>query len=208
MFISKPPVGKTGTWSFEPGTLNPSQKHTVFLDRDGVINEDSPAYIKRWAEFRFIPGSLEAIAELADRGFRILVVSNQSGVGRGLITRSTLARMHRNLIAAAAESGGRIDDIFFCPHRPDEDCECRKPRPGLFRKACRVHAVDLSAAVMVGDSAKDVIAARQAGCALSVLVKTGDHASAEAELAAAGLRPDHVAADLKAAADWIIERWR
>jgi D-glycero-D-manno-heptose 1,7-bisphosphate phosphatase len=187
--------------------LESSFHHTVFLDRDGVINEDSPDYVKSWAEFRFIPGSLAAIAELTKRGFRILVISNQSGVGRGLITPSALARMHRNLVAAAAESGGRIDDIFFCPHRPDENCECRKPRPGLFRKACREHAVDLSAAVMVGDSAKDVIAARRAGCALSVLVETGDPASAKTELAAGGIRPDHVAADLKAAADWIIKRW-
>ncbi len=184
-----------------------SIRHTVFLDRDGVINEDSPDYIKNWEEFRFIPGSLEAIAEFSRRGYRILVVSNQSGIGRGLFPAAALMQMHENLARAAEAAGGRIDDFFFCPHRPEENCACRKPRAGLFRQAVQRHGIDLSRAAMVGDSAKDVIAARRAGCALTVLVRTGDAATAESALAAEGVRPDHVADNLKTAADWIVDQW-
>jgi D-glycero-D-manno-heptose 1,7-bisphosphate phosphatase len=188
--------------------LNLPQKHTVFLDRDGVINEDSPDYVKNWAEFRLIPGSLEAIARLSGLGYRILVVSNQSGVGRGLIPAATLQQMHENLTAAVKAAGGRIDGFFCCPHRPEENCTCRKPRAGLIRQACRIHGIDLSAAAMVGDSAKDILAARRAGCALAVLVRTGDIGAAEAALAAEGIQADHVADNLKSAADWIVDQWR
>ncbi len=188
--------------------MNISQQHTVFLDRDGVINEDSPAYIKSWEEFRFISGSLAAIAEMTRRGYRIGVVSNQSGIGRGLFPVENLEEMHEKLAAAAEAAGGRIDGFFYCPHRPDEDCSCRKPRDGLIRRACRRFGIDPSTAAMVGDSAKDIIAGRRAGCALAVLVRTGNWTAAERELAASGVRPDHVADDLKAAARWLMERWK
>jgi D-glycero-D-manno-heptose 1,7-bisphosphate phosphatase len=187
--------------------LNLLQKHTVFLDRDGVINEDSADYIKSWAEFRLIPGSLEAIARLSGRGIRIFVVSNQSGIGRGLFSTQTLAQIHRNLAASAAAAGGRIDGFFFCPHRPEDGCTCRKPRAGLIRQACRAQGIDTARAAMVGDSAKDIIAGRRAGCALCVLVRTGNGANAATELAAEGIRPNHTAADLNAAADWILDQW-
>jgi D-glycero-D-manno-heptose 1,7-bisphosphate phosphatase len=187
--------------------LKRSIRHTVFLDRDGVINEDSPDYIKSWEEFRFIPGSLEAIAEFSRRGYRVLVVSNQSGVGRGLIPATTLEQMHENLAAASEAAGGHIDGFFFCPHRPEENCPCRKPRTGLILQACQRHGIDLSCAAMVGDSAKDIITARRAGCALAVLVRTGDIATAQAALSAEGIRPDHVADNLKTAAEWIVDRW-
>jgi D-glycero-D-manno-heptose 1,7-bisphosphate phosphatase len=187
--------------------LKPASQHTVFLDRDGVINEDSPDYIKSWAELRLIPGSLEAIARLSGRGVRVFVVSNQSGIGRGLFSIQTLFQMHRNLAASAAAAGGRIDGFFFCPHRPEDGCACRKPRTGLIREACSAHDIDTAHAAMVGDSAKDIIAGRRAGCALSVLVRTGNGAGAAAQLAAEGIRPDHTAADLSAAIDWILDQW-
>lgn len=176
---------------------------TVFLDRDGVINEDSPDYIRSWEAFRFLPGSLQAVVELSRRGFRIFVITNQSGIGRGLIAPEELARMHNNLAAEAAAAGGRIDGFFFCPHRPEEGCRCRKPRPGLIEAAARAHGIDLSRAVMVGDSARDILAARRAGCGLAVLVRTGNGSEAEKSLAAGGSPPDHVADDLASAVGWI-----
>ena len=179
---------------------------TVFLDRDGVINQDSPDYIKSWAEFRFIPGSREAIARLTEKGITVIVISNQSAVNRGMVPLETLEQLHDRMRRAVADGGGRIADIFFCPHRPDEDCGCRKPEPGLILAAQRRHGLDLSRAAMVGDSAKDIRAGRTAGCALTVLVRTGNGNSAIEELEAAGESPDHVAADLDQAVSWFLDR--
>jgi D-glycero-D-manno-heptose 1,7-bisphosphate phosphatase len=180
---------------------------SVFLDRDGVINEDSPDYIKSWNEFRFLPGSLSGIAELTRHGFSVFVVSNQSAVNRKLMTRHTLEEMHARMRTAVEAAGGRILDIFYCPHRPDEGCACRKPEPGLLFTARGKYRIDLSRSVMVGDSAKDIECARRAGCALAVLVRTGNGSLAQRALAEKGLSPDHVADDLADASRWIIARW-
>jgi D-glycero-D-manno-heptose 1,7-bisphosphate phosphatase len=179
---------------------------TVFLDRDGVINHDSPDYIKNWAEFHFIPGSREAIAGLTESGITVIVITNQSAVNRGMISLHTLEKMHDRMCRAVADSGGKITDIFFCPHRPDENCDCRKPEPGLIFSARDRHGIDLSKTVMVGDSAKDIRAGKAAGCGLTVLVRTGNGESALAALAASHQPPDHVAADLTRAAAWIIDQ--
>jgi len=177
---------------------------TVFLDRDGVINQDSPDYIKSWAEFRFIPGSREAIARLTEKEITVIVITNQSAVNRGMVTRKILEQMHDRMRRAVADGGGRIADIFYCPHRPDENCGCRKPKPGLIRAAQRRHSLDLTRTAMVGDSAKDIRTGRAAGCGCSVLVRTGNGKRACRELEAAGERPDHVAADLDRAVSWIL----
>lgn len=176
------------------------------MDRDGVINEDSPDYIKSWAEFHFIPGSLDAIARLTEAGMMVVIVTNQSAVNRGMIPLTVLETMHRNLCQAVADSGGRILDIFLCPHRPDEDCSCRKPKPGLFFTARDRYGIDLSSAVMVGDSVKDILAGQAAGCGRTVLVKTGNGKTAAKTLEQVGQSPDHVAADLARAAQWILDR--
>lgn len=179
---------------------------TVFLDRDGVINEDSDAYIKCREEFRPIPGSLEAIARLTRNGVRVIVITNQSAINRGMIPLAELETIHRDLCDAVSALGGRITDIFFCPHRPDEGCDCRKPRPGLILAARQRHGIDLSRSVMVGDSARDILAGKAAGCGLTVLIRSGCAASAIQSLEAVGQRPDHVAADLDAAVRWILAR--
>lgn len=176
---------------------------TVFLDRDGVINRDSPDYVTSWEAFAFLPGSLEALVRLSRAGCRVIVVTNQSAVGRGLMPAATLEDMHRRLREAVASRGGRIDDILHCPHRPTDGCDCRKPAPGLLREACRRHGIDLAASVLIGDSAKDVQAARRAGCGRAVLVLSG-LGDARPQLQALGLVPDHVAADLAAAVDWLL----
>ena len=179
---------------------------TVFLDRDGVINVDSPDYIKSWAEFHFIPKSTEAIARLTRAGIAVIVITNQSAVNRGMMSPEALETMHRRMCRVVADSGGRITDIFFCPHRPDENCNCRKPRPGMILAARDRYGLDLASAVMVGDSEKDILTGWAAGCGATVLVKTGNGESAIRSLAQKGALPDHVADDLAAAANWVLDR--
>lgn len=144
----------------------------IVLDRDGVINHDSDAYIKSPDEWRPLPGSPEAIARLCKAGFRVVVATNQSGVARGLFDLATLAAIHDKMHAAVAQAGGRIDAIFFCPHGPDAGCQCRKPRPGLFHEALERFGVPGSEVWAVGDQARDLQAAAEAGCR-PVLVLTG-----------------------------------
>ena len=184
--------------------MNPVK--TIFLDRDGVINEDSPDYIKRWAEFHFIPGSLDAVARLTRSGFTVIVITNQSAINRRWVSVTELETMHRRLRQAVLDSGGRITDIFYCPHLPDEGCGCRKPKPGLIFAARDRYGIDLSRAVMVGDSVKDILAGQAAGCGRTVLVQTGNEMTATQALEETGQRPDHLAADLDRAAKWILDR--
>jgi D-glycero-D-manno-heptose 1,7-bisphosphate phosphatase len=173
-----------------------------------VINRDSPDYIKHWSEFEFLPGSLEAMTDLCRHGFRIIVITNQSGIGRGLIQPPDIAQMHARLKEAVEERGGRIEDIFLCPHTPDDGCRCRKPLPGLIQAAQARYGIDLSQAVMIGDSAKDILCAFHAGCNHSILVQSDHAAEALDTLAREGCRPDYVARDLLQAARWIIAHGR
>jgi len=176
----------------------------VFLDRDGVINFDSAGYIKNWAEFRFIPGSLEALAQLNAGGFSTIVITNQSALARRLLSSAELKRMHSMMKKAVAAAGGRIVDIFHCPHLPTDGCDCRKPRPGLIFQAQRKYAIDLMAAVMVGDSAGDIECARRAGVGRAVLVKSGLECDVEDQLKKRRIVPDYVADNLQAAVRWIL----
>jgi D-glycero-D-manno-heptose 1,7-bisphosphate phosphatase len=179
---------------------------TVFLDRDGVINRDSTDYIKRWEEFSFLPRSIDAIALLADHGLGIMIITNQSIIGRGWVPSSGLEDIHRRMVTAIEAKGGRIDAIYYCPHHPDAGCDCRKPEPGLILNARTDHGLDLARAVMVGDSAKDIECARRAGCGAAVLVKTGNYDTAIEILAGLDITPDFVAHDLRDAAAWILKR--
>ncbi len=179
---------------------------TVFLDRDGVINVDSPDYIKSPDEFHFIPGSAEAIALLSQAGCHVIVISNQSAIGRGMITRNDLERIFAKMIKGVEQAGGNITDILFCPHRPDEGCRCRKPAPGLFHDAASRYNLDLSGSVMVGDSAKDIAAARAAGCGQGILVLSGKDPEHQQQVAKSQTPPDVVKTDLMAAAKWIINQ--
>jgi D-glycero-D-manno-heptose 1,7-bisphosphate phosphatase len=175
----------------------------VFLDRDGVINRDSPERITCIEEFEFLPGSLEALCHLTAHGFSTIVVTNQSALHLGLISAETLEGIHGYLCSAVAARGGAILDIFICPHLPGEDCSCRKPKPGLLFAAQRRHGIDFSSAVMIGDSARDIECALKAGMAGTILVRTGNGPQAALELAARGLSPQFIADDLKQAAEWI-----
>ena len=144
----------------------------VILDRDGVINHDSKQFIKSPPEWRPIPGSLEAIARLNQAGYRVVVATNQSGVGRGLFDMDTLNAIHEKMHRAVQAVGGRIDAIFYCPHAPDANCDCRKPRPGMLREIAARFNADLAGVPAIGDSLRDLKAAAAVG-AQPVLVLTG-----------------------------------
>lgn len=144
----------------------------IILDRDGVINKDSPEYIKSPQEWQAIPGSLEAIVKLNQAGLRVCITTNQSGVGRGYFSLNMLEQIHKKLLTQLAKQGGTIDAIFFCPHLPQDNCICRKPKPGLYQKALNYFSVKAEESIVVGDTLRDVEPARDLGSS-SVLVETG-----------------------------------
>jgi len=144
----------------------------VMLDRDGTINVDSDAFIKSPAEWLPLDGSLEAIALLNRHGFKVVVITNQSGVARGLFDIATLEAMHDKMRRLVTQAGGHIDAIYCCTHGPDDNCDCRKPKPGLFQAFAEEKRVALSDVYAIGDSFRDIEAARAAG-AKPILVKTG-----------------------------------
>jgi len=153
----------------------PQSKHMklVILDRDGVINKDSSSFIKSPEEWVPIKGSLEAIARLSQAGYEVVIITNQSGVGRGLFSADTLAKIHVRMIDYVQQHGGKIQSILFCPHHPDDACNCRKPLPGMYQELAERLNINYSGVYSVGDSVRDLQAAKAAG-ASPVLVKTGN----------------------------------
>ncbi|WP_412478946.1 D-glycero-beta-D-manno-heptose 1,7-bisphosphate 7-phosphatase [Azonexus sp. IMCC34839] len=173
----------------------------VILDRDGVINFDSAQFIKSPEEWKPIPGSLEAIARLRQNGYRVVVATNQSGVGRGLFDMDTLNRIHQKMHKAVTAIGGQIDAIFYCPHAADSKCDCRKPKPGMFKRISETLNVDLNGIFTVGDSLRDLQAGVATGCKpMLVLTGKGEKTKAEGNLPEGTLE----FADLAAAVDHIL----
>lgn len=173
----------------------------VILDRDGVINQDSDQFIKNTTEWKPIPGSLEAIARLNHAGYRVVVASNQSGIGRGLLDMGALNAINDKMYRSLAHVGGRIDALFYCPHAAEANCDCRKPKPGMFNDIAQRFNVDLAGVPSVGDSLRDLQAAAEAG-AQPMLVLTG---KGEKTQAGGGLPPGTpVYADLAEAVRHIV----
>ncbi|WP_153099418.1 D-glycero-beta-D-manno-heptose 1,7-bisphosphate 7-phosphatase [Paraburkholderia hayleyella] len=141
-----------------------SPRKVVILDRDGVINVDSDGFIKSPDEWVALPGSLEAIARLNQAGYRVVVATNQSGIGRGLFDMSALNAMHEKMHRLAATVGGRIDAVFFCPHTANDQCDCRKPKPGMLRMITERFEVEAQHTPVVGDALRDLQAAAALGC--------------------------------------------
>ncbi|MFN3983972.1 MAG: D-glycero-beta-D-manno-heptose 1,7-bisphosphate 7-phosphatase [Rhodocyclaceae bacterium] len=157
----------------------------IILDRDGVINHDSEQFIKSPDEWRPIDGSLEAIARLNQWGWRVVVASNQSGIGRGLFGMDTLNAINDKMVKHLAQAGGRLDAIFFCPHPADSTCDCRKPKPGMLRQIGERFNVDLANVPVVGDSLRDLQAGAAAGARpYLVLTGKGEHTRSLPELPA------------------------
>lgn len=177
----------------------------VILDRDGVINEDSDAYIKSLDEWQPIPGSIDAIARLSKAGFIIAVATNQSGLGRGLFDLDDLEAMHAKLIELVAEQGGEIAGIFYCPHTPETMCGCRKPNSGLIDAIERELQISAHHAPLIGDTLRDLQCGLSKGC-VPVLVKTGKGAATLQQLHADPFwQGVAVFANLAAAADYLIQ---
>lgn len=172
----------------------------ILLDRDGVLNFDSPDYIKDADEWQEIPGSLDAVALLKRAGLRVAVCTNQAGIGRGLLSERALARIHARLEQALAARGVGLDALRYCPHHPDAKCRCRKPQPGMLIDTMTELAVAPADTIFVGDAIRDVEAAHAAGCH-AALVRTGHGASVEA--IASGMGLVWVGDDLAAFADWV-----
>jgi D-glycero-D-manno-heptose 1,7-bisphosphate phosphatase len=144
----------------------------IFLDRDGVINENRTDHVKSWDEFQFIPGALESIRDLTQTGLPIIVITNQAAVNRGLVTTATLDDIHNRMKAAVQAAGGCIAHVYYCPHDNHEGCDCRKPAPGMLLRAAQEYDIDLASSFLVGDAWTDV-SAGLAVRARSVLLMTG-----------------------------------
>ena len=174
----------------------------IILDRDGVINQDSDAFVKNPDEWIALPGSLQAIARLTQAGWKVVVATNQSGLARGLFDMDTLTAIHTKMRRELAAVGGSIDAVFLCPHGPDDNCSCRKPRPGMFEQIGRRYDIDLAGVPAVGDSLHDLQASSSVGCS-PWLVQTGN---GKKTLAKGGL-PDNtrVCEDLSAVADTLLQ---
>lgn len=180
-----------------------ADRRLVILDRDGVINRDSRAFVKSAREWIPLPGSIRAIADLDRAGFTVTVASNQSGLARGLFDRNALGSMHRKMRRLVADEGGRVDRIVVCPHGPDDGCSCRKPAAGLLQRLARHYDTGLDGVPVIGDSLRDLQAA--AGCgARPILVRSGNGRRTEAELTGS-LSSTEVFDDLAAAAASLVK---
>ena len=184
---------------------NKVKQGAIFLDRDGVINVP-PArkrYVTQWNEFRFLPGVLSGLRKLRGTGRRVVVVSNQAGVGRGIFPRTRLQEITRNMRRAVETDGGRIHAVYYCIHTPQRRCRCRKPRTGLLLQAARRFSLDLKRSFVVGDNATDIEMGRTAGCG-TVLVLSGMTGREEASRIQPA--PDFIARNLADAVRWILRK--
>ncbi|MCY1525161.1 D-glycero-beta-D-manno-heptose-1,7-bisphosphate 7-phosphatase [compost metagenome] len=174
----------------------------IILDRDGVINQDSDAFVKNPDEWIALPGALHAIARLTQAGWKVVVATNQSGLARGLFDMDTLTAIHAKMRRELAAAGGSIDAVFMCPHGPDDNCTCRKPRPGMFEQIGHRYDVDLAGVPAIGDSLRDLQASSSVGCS-PWLVLTGNGSKT---LAKGGLPENtRVCDDLSAVADALLQ---
>ncbi|OGY52170.1 MAG: hypothetical protein A3J59_03390 [Candidatus Buchananbacteria bacterium RIFCSPHIGHO2_02_FULL_56_16] len=149
-------------------------KKIIFLDRDGVINKKAPKadYVKRWAEFEFLPGAIEALQQLQQHGYELIIISNQAGVARKMMTEEDLETIHHHMKQTLAEQGVTVRAIYHCPHGWNDSCGCRKPKPGMFFQAAHDHAIDLTKTIFIGDDERDQAAGDAAGC--QTLLVTSD----------------------------------
>jgi D-glycero-D-manno-heptose 1,7-bisphosphate phosphatase len=173
----------------------------LFLDRDGVLNVEGGKHITHPDDLHLLPGAAEAVARLTACNWQIFVYTNQSGVGRGYMTQEDLDAIHSHLLHKIEAAGGKITQIYACPHGPDEDCVCRKPKPGLLYRAALDHCLDLTACYAVGDSARDIEAGDAAGCK-TILVLSGHTKEYDPTTFSAPL-PDYIFPSLADAADWL-----
>jgi len=176
-------------------------RKAIFLDRDGTLNEEVN-YLGKVEDFAWLPRAAEAVRLLNEAGWVVVLITNQSGIGRGYYAEQDVAAIHERIESDLAQAGARLDAIYYCPHRPDEGCVCRKPQPHLFQKAAQELGLDLSASYAIGDKLSDLEPGKQLGCR-TILLLTG-HGPEHLKLAREqGFQPDRVAEDLYRAVEWI-----
>ncbi len=176
----------------------------VIVDRDGVIN-DTTDYLTSWEMFHFIPGALDALAKLNEAGWLVVMATNQSVIGLGMLSREGLDDVHARMRAAIEEAGGRIEQVYLCPHRDGDGCECRKPEPGMLLQAAEDWDLDLSRCYFIGDSWRDIKAGQRAGVT-TILTEGVEDGRPQEQLARLDTPPDMFVPDLAAAVDAILER--
>jgi D-glycero-D-manno-heptose 1,7-bisphosphate phosphatase len=198
------------TWTFE--SLLPSQLRipgeqrlqAVFLDRDGVINENRVDHVKNWSEFRFLPGSAESIRRLRAAGCRVFVISNQAIIGRGVVAHTAVDAVNGMMLRELRRHGAYVDAVEYCPHRPQQDCACRKPRPGLLLRLATRFGLDLKKSVVIGDALTDIDAGLAVGSS-AILVLSGRGKEQLADALASGKKGFVVARDLPEATDLVLK---
>jgi len=169
----------------------------VFLDRDGTIARDVP-YCRQPEDFELFAGTVKSIKTLNELGFQVILATNQSGIARGYFTTEDLTKIHLKLEKELAAGGAHLDGIYFCPHHPDDDCECRKPKPGMLLKCANDMNIDLSHSFMIGDSVKDIEAGQKAGCRSILVSDKADYVEDTREII-----PDYIARDFPDAVRWL-----
>ena len=185
-----------------------SSPRLIVIGRDGILNVYREDHVKEPHEWLPIPGALEAVARLNQHGWHVVVATNQSGIGRGLFDMASLNAVHAHMMKLLAAQGGRIDAVFFCPHAPEEACDCRKPQPGMLLDIARRYGVDLRHVPLVGDTLRDLLAAQAAGCEPHLVLSGRAAALGDAELAqiVAQVPAARIHADLAAFADDLLRR--
>jgi D-glycero-D-manno-heptose 1,7-bisphosphate phosphatase len=180
----------------------------VILGRDGTLNAYRESHVTTPEEWEPIPGALEAVARLNHAGWHVVVATNQSGIGRGMIDMAAVNAVHQRMVQLLLAQGGRIDAVFFCPHTPEDDCDCRKPKPGMVREIGRRYGVDLAQVVMVGDTLRDLLAAQAAGCEPHLVLSGRAQGIGDEQVRHMVAQVPHtrVHAHLGALADFLLER--
>ena len=186
------------------GYARMKQARAIFLDRDGVINVNRVDNVRTWEQFVFERDALRALARLAPTDFRLIVLTNQSGIGRGHMSEATVQEIHRRMIFEIEHVGGRIDRVYYCPHVPEDECTCRKPSPEMLLRGRDEFALDLAHSYFIGDWVDDIRAARNAN-AFPILVRTGRGESAITEMRAQGIALPEIFENLAAAVEWILQ---
>ena len=174
----------------------------IFLDRDGVINRDKRTYIRSWGEFNFLPNVFVALRKLTKEGFKIIIISNQAGIAKGLYTQTSLSEITEKMLERIKRNSAKIHSVHYCNHSNEDNCNCRKPEIGLFKQALLGKVVDLSETFFIGDSQRDIEAGKKLGCK-TILVLSG-HIKKKQEVADFKFRPDFIADDLLDAVNSVI----
>ncbi len=177
----------------------------LFIDRDGVINKDPGGwtktnYVTDWNDFHFVPGALEALKILKDKGIKVIVASNQAGINKGLYTEAELAKVNSSMLKEIEKTGGAIEEVFYCIHKDEDNCACRKPKPGLLEMAAKKYGIDPKTTYFIGDADTDVSAGKRIGCK-TIFVLSGKKSREDVEGWAD--KPDHIFENLLEAVKWI-----